>query len=1613
MRIINDRYEIKKKYAETLNSLVFSARDLIKKRDGIIVKILNRNVKKRFPVEYFKIEYRATSILEHPLIRKTGRFYKIYSIDGTVMNDGEYFYTALEKARVLQENLQADKKRFFNEAICGLSFMHRAGYFHGDIRISNFLVEGNETFYFDLSPFLDPDEGRAYDMKKIAGVMKKLGISIHSEEGGVWDQTGHPLFDAHFQEELLYRHLDEVSFPSAFWALDLKDGQDLIRGKRKALLRYNGDKANVRLFAKGLIPALETEDFKTLWVGNTEEEEFLGLIRYLLLYFARFDYGKKLIGRHGEEYCKIAPLPDYHPSRPLRNENAEKTKLKEMGLQFLKDLTAAHPLALIIEDSSRLDPFSVELLRAIESQLSPGRLFVLHTSGKDLVEKEEEIKVEKLTKGELRKLLAFYFHLFSLPEKWVDDIWEETAGEPVLIEAGLQNIARQKGIRIIDGSYETVRPVKEYFDFNRQYEAVFSQCTADERDLLGMLYHFNGYIPATVQRLFPASYDKAVMALAEKNIIVSGEGISLKYDVLKKNIGLPGPNNLYSNMISAISKHLEENYSSVFPFIRMVAVQKAFGEALDDFLGLYESLKENQKAPLHRGFYQALKHLYSHFADIPEGKHFSILYALSREDIKKEFDYHKICTKMDALARTREEKYQALAVALQYDIADIPRAKKAYAVFDEKDRLPEKLWLKLTASLLEYLSNHALSEDAITLFEEKIKPQINTFHFETRFALYSAISSTYLRMNDFAMLAELGAKMLEIATRHEEELPRDMVFSAYNVSGIAHRGDPEKALEYYQTTGRIAREMHNDMLQAIVYNNTAVVYYEMNRPEKHAEFLLKAIECGERGLAYPVLFTAVTNLMENYILDFKYGELMEIARKFEPLVDKLDSVESVHSFYTIYARAWYHLGRMDKMDEYFEKVSSFYEKKKETRQYFQYFILKVLFSYFHQGAREASTLMETVSEDSYFRENPAKLYNLYAALTYYLFPYSELHAPLKKIVTLLFNEYWTYRSKTEPQYQYSVELFMTWSGLHPQPGSVVMGDAHFFTVKMLFLHVALSRRDKLSLEETNLAAFYLMMMEQARKGLQEEEFDLVRKTPFWQMHEKTLEEKGICAMGHSGKEYIASLASRARSARRKKEASFFAGAHYHNMLDVEQLSETCIKDVMRMYDVTRGIYYEFDPVKKWVKKKEIFDPMYHYEDEPVMEPLLTRQLFLEEDNIQFWESDDPMRDRGIFQAFAFPVIDIAVARSSEGLKGSSFSTMLSMNGCFYFDTKKGVTRPRKKEVRPLYYMREYANATLYYNLLKETVLFDPLTRLYKRDSWLSLAKDLQARQRKTGGKMAVIMGDIDYFKSINDEFGHKKGDEVLKGIAGVFVRSTRHIDIIGRYGGEEFVFALMVKKRSEALMIADRICRACEKESLVEKQKVTVSLGVSLYPDDGEILDELIEKADAALYESKEAGRNRFTSWPDVRGQKAGKRVSEAVITNPARDKDKIACLIGLSRIETGSGTCEDVISRANEILDSLFNGSVAVSIIDAGGETFYVSGEGPFSSEKKKDRWLADIFVPIYESDQGKSRARVYYNNRNSSLNIHMEKSFAVLTGQIILEKVLLARYREGKGGE
>ncbi|MDP6686133.1 MAG: sensor domain-containing diguanylate cyclase, partial [Candidatus Omnitrophota bacterium] len=163
------------------------------------------------------------------------------------------------------------------------------------------------------------------------------------------------------------------------------------------------------------------------------------------------------------------------------------------------------------------------------------------------------------------------------------------------------------------------------------------------------------------------------------------------------------------------------------------------------------------------------------------------------------------------------------------------------------------------------------------------------------------------------------------------------------------------------------------------------------------------------------------------------------------------------------------------------------------------------------------------------------------------------------------------------------------------------------------------------------------------------------------------------------------------------------------------------------------------------------------------------------------------------------------------------------------------------------------NSRLYEN----TVLLsnsDSLTGLWHHGYFqYLLALEIQ-RSSATKQPFTILMIDIDNFKKFNDTNGHQAGDAIIKTISGIFAEASRKIDIIARYGGEEFSIILPNSRKSEAGVLAERLRKAVEQNPGMKK--MTISIGVASFPDDGETKEELISKADRALYEAKRTGKN-------------------------------------------------------------------------------------------------------------------------------------------------------------
>ena len=172
-----------------------------------------------------------------------------------------------------------------------------------------------------------------------------------------------------------------------------------------------------------------------------------------------------------------------------------------------------------------------------------------------------------------------------------------------------------------------------------------------------------------------------------------------------------------------------------------------------------------------------------------------------------------------------------------------------------------------------------------------------------------------------------------------------------------------------------------------------------------------------------------------------------------------------------------------------------------------------------------------------------------------------------------------------------------------------------------------------------------------------------------------------------------------------------------------------------------------------------------------------------------------------------------------------------------------------------------------YQQVEALAVTDALTGVSVRGYFLERAKEELARSGRHGLSCTLLMADLDLFKKKNDTFGHLVGDVVLRDVARLLQRNLREIDMIARFGGEEFILLLIETGIEQAMPIAERLRQLVEVHPIRAYDELltqTISIGLAAFPVHAKTLEALVERADQALYAAKRAGRNQVVRWSEA-----------------------------------------------------------------------------------------------------------------------------------------------------
>jgi diguanylate cyclase (GGDEF)-like protein len=165
--------------------------------------------------------------------------------------------------------------------------------------------------------------------------------------------------------------------------------------------------------------------------------------------------------------------------------------------------------------------------------------------------------------------------------------------------------------------------------------------------------------------------------------------------------------------------------------------------------------------------------------------------------------------------------------------------------------------------------------------------------------------------------------------------------------------------------------------------------------------------------------------------------------------------------------------------------------------------------------------------------------------------------------------------------------------------------------------------------------------------------------------------------------------------------------------------------------------------------------------------------------------------------------------------------------------------------------------------LKETSFKDEVTGLYNRRFFSLRLEEELSRYRRFNHPVSVVLLDLDLFKSVNDQYGHTVGDETLREVAQILMKHSRGINVVSRYGGDEFAVLLVETSKAGARLYADRIREVVAKYPFSHGNTMTASFGVASLPDDeAATAEDLFRAADEALYTAKRAGKNQVAATP-------------------------------------------------------------------------------------------------------------------------------------------------------
>jgi len=1463
LKLINQRYKILNEVSEGQFGVIYRAKDL---KYGKInaVKIFNTDKIDKKNLEFFKDEFLKLKSIDLPCVIKPIDYFKIWNIDNSEFGGDYFFYTMefLEGASLRDYEFKSseEKKEIFKKILFYLKYLHSNNISHGDLSDSNIFINNNKQIVFiDLMYYGNINE----DIEQYEKLSDKYNIDLSYDTGmNIDDHDFFKYFNKRWTPSIFYNNKLKTDILNKINSINkTSDKSSVINFK-------NFDYDYFNLNKDYLETIYQINNYRIINVELSQKP--FSFIFEIAKYLKNCFYYKDIYENNKKEIDNIVENEIYDDKS--KNFRIIKGIIKKL----LEEICFKKQVVIICEKYDHIDEESRNLLKFINMKLKTSNLTFIVNSKIDLDVNIEgtyfnyyNIEINptdnKYIKGNLKKLQNLFFHknidniIDVLNKNNYSDIF--TVINHIKIYS--QRNKNKENINLNKISIQKIVYSKNYFiesHFSNDYKKIFAY--------ISLLNH-----PVNIKflkKLFDKNIDNTINYLINNNILKYYEKNKIGFKNIKliefvqKKIKKESD---FSDILNKIIKFYDQNknkikYNDYISFLKILFYKEKYGKLSnvlwDKFLNnpdfnslMYrESIKNNLTEIYNKVSKDENKYNKRFLATLYIGLSVYV-YRNNKENMEK------ILLKAEKLEiQDSKLKFNIYASLLgfyfdnnKYKLVEkyFNKIRKLKDQLDEEDKI---LYYEREYIYYRTQKKYELSSEKLKKLIKKIYKKIDTYP-NLYLRSLNMLAINYNNLNKYKRSINILKTMVKRAKQLNN--PFYVYMGTNNIGhNYYYQGNKNKARKYFKKAVYFSLDTYIDDFIVTAYNNyglTANIYKD------NKKYLLNGLKIAQKN-DFDTIRLLITFNLYRYLPFDEFYKLIQnsfdvIKKNFSTAYDFL---RVYFLFLTMAIPSMYKMNDENLLNKYYD----FYKQNKDKiikeikiRGFLD--LIDILFKRYLKPF-ENNDFFDKLLKASTNVQKDLLIHFVETILDNFIYLFKNKNK-LKLINVLLEN----YELDNKPEEYYNLKIHKL---IIKQKNNLDINQLNNLMMKsynmnynnyLTYLNIAKELKDNNNSAYNKLLSIIVEKLNTEQNTCKNNEYF---KTSYW---------KNI--LDNLKKNFNTKMIDSKIKIKQNNNINIinkFEEIYYMNLKNNSYLYKNILNFIIQQTSYDRAILF-LKENNKFVKKNKAYSFKFLYKRD--------YNLYYEEtiDNIEsnIKKIDCTIEsDRIIKEYVIIPLLDYNIYRRVAYEKGSKLSRSSSSSlpakkrdyllGFIYLDKKNNTVY--KGEDIALKLIKIFLSENVKRNKEENKFMRDPLTKLYLRSIFMKKIRDIvYEKNNKKSRKLSILMMDIDDFKEVNDIYGHQKGDEILKSAARIIKNSLRTIDIAARYGGEEFIIALPETDLDGAKIVANRILNRVKNAKLMGNfRELTLSCGISIYPDDSRWFEEIIKRADSNLYKAKENGKDQF-----------------------------------------------------------------------------------------------------------------------------------------------------------